>query len=87
MQRHTKIYLKYFDYGEQDVILCECCHVKAVDIHHIQGRLGSQANTIKNLMALCRKCHDKAHEEKLSKSDLQYIHNNVLANNSKQFVK
>jgi 5-methylcytosine-specific restriction endonuclease McrA len=87
MQRHTKIYYKYFDYGEQDVILCECCHKPAVDIHHIHGRYGSQANTIKNLMALCRKCHDKAHGEKLSKSDLQYIHNNVLANNSKQFVK
>jgi hypothetical protein len=86
MQKHTKVYFDHFGYGEQDVILCECCHSKAVDCHHINGR-GKDKDVIENLMALCRKCHIKAHAEKLSKSDLQYIHNNVLVGNSKQFIK
>lgn len=86
MQKHTKIYLKYFDYGEQDFIPCEACGRPAVDIHHIDGR-GPGKDVIENLMALCRKCHELANTEKLSKGLLQYIHNNVLANNRKQFLK
>ena len=86
MMPHTKIYLKYFDYGESDVILCECCMGnKAVDIHHVYGR-GEGKDVITNLMAVCRKCHEKAHNGKLTKSELQFIHNNVLANNRKKFV-
>ena len=86
MQRHTKIYMSYFGYGEQDVILCECCHRPAVDIHHIKGR-GKGKDVIGNLMAMCRKCHTLAHESKLSKGELQYIHNNYLNGNKKQFIK
>ena len=86
MQKHTKVYYKYFDYGEQDVILCEACGRPAVDTHHIDGR-GEGKDIIENLMALCRRCHMMAHESKISKSELQYIHNNFIAGNRKQFIK
>lgn len=64
MKNHTKIYLKYFDCTEADFIPCECCDDKAVDIHHIVARgMGGVKNNrldiIENLMAVCRKCHDK----------------------------
>ena len=86
MQKHTRIYYKYFDYGMDDVILCEACHRQAVDIHHINGR-GKDKDVIENLMALCRKCHDLANTEKLSRGDLQLIHNYFLSGNRKQFIK
>ena len=28
MQKHTRVYYKYFDYGEQDFIPCEGCGLK-----------------------------------------------------------
>lgn len=86
MQPYIKVYLKHFNYGEQDFIPCECCSKKAQDIHHILGR-GKGKDVINNLMALCRKCHTMAHDEKLSKSDLQYIHNSFLAGKIKPFLK
>ena len=86
MKKHVKIYLNHFDYGEQDFIPCECCQKKAVDIHHIKGR-GKDKDVIGNLMALCRKCHTMAHDEKLSDSDLLYIHNSFLSGKRKSFLK
>jgi len=89
MQKHTKIYMQYFDHGEQDVILCEACHAPAVDVHHIEGR-GEGKDVIKNLIALCRKCHERAHgigKHPISKGELQLIHNNYLAGNHKKFIK
>jgi len=86
MTKHCRIYMKHFDYGEQDIILCEACRRKAVDIHHINGR-GKDKDVIENLMALCRRCHDMANTEKLSKSELQYIHNYFLIGTRKQFMK
>ena len=62
MQKHTKIYLDYFNYGEQDFIPCEVCGCKAVDIHHIFGR-GKGMDEMWNLMALCRRCHTRAHRQ------------------------
>ena len=76
MTRHCKIYFKHFDYGEQDVIPCEICGRRAVDIHHIHGR-GRGKDVIENLMALCRICHRKAHE-KLRPDVVQAIHNKKL---------
>jgi 5-methylcytosine-specific restriction endonuclease McrA len=78
--------MKHFDYGEQDVIPCEACGGVAVDIHHINGRIGEDADDIRNLMALCRRCHEKAHLMKLDKSDLQLIHNYFLTGQRKQFL-
>ena len=92
MTPHVKIYMKFFDLGEQDIITCEGClkqgriDGQSFDIHHIQGRIGKESNAIRNLMALCRKCHDKAHNSKISKSELQYIHNCFLVGNRKQFI-
>lgn len=84
MQKHTKIYLDYFDYGENDFIPYECCQGKSVDIHHINGR-GKNKDVISNLMAVCRKCHERLHST-VSKGEAQLIHNNFLAGNRKQFL-
>lgn len=72
MTRHVRIYMDYFGYGEQDVILCEVCGQRAVDIHHIDGR-GKGKDVISNLIALCRKCYNAAHG--LEKT---YLHKDVI---------
>lgn len=79
MTRHVRIYMDYFGYGEQDVILCEVCGQRAVDIHHIDGR-GKGKDVISNLIALCRKCHNAAHgleKTYLHKDVIQKIHEKV----------
>jgi hypothetical protein len=93
MQNYIKIYLKYFDLGDQDVIQCECCMRSGrldnggFDIHHIEGR-GEGKDVIKNLMCLCRSCHTKVHEKNLfNKGDLQYIHNCYISGKRKSFIK
>ena len=61
MKKHTKVYLKHFDYDKSDWIGCEVCNKTAVDIHHInaRGMGGSKgSDDIVNLMALCRECHN-----------------------------
>ena len=78
MQPHVKIYMQHFGYGEQDVISCENCGRRAVDIHHLVFRSHGGGNDIENLMALCRDCHDEAHEnrvfnKRLKKKHLIYI--------------
>ena len=80
MQPHVKIYMKYFCYGIDDVIPCEMCGRKAVDIHHIQGR-GKDKDVISNLMALCRSCHLKAHTS-VNKAVMQARHDMFLENKS-----
>lgn len=78
MTKHCKVYMDYFNYGEQDFIPCEVCGAKAVDIHHITGR---GKDNIDNLIAVCRKCHRAAHGlEKtfLSRDVLFAIHRNNL---------
>lgn len=83
MQKHIKVYLEYFNLGEQDIITCEACLLSGrvdgsgFDIHHIEGR-GEDKDTIDNLMCLCRKHHGWAHSGDLTKSDLKYIHKNYL---------
>ena len=75
MKKHTKIYLDAMGYDVTDYIPCEVCQSKAVDIHHIEARgMGGSkhADTIENLMALCRQCHvnlgDKTHYKELLKA-------------------
>ena len=91
MQKHTQIYIDYFDLGLQDVCYCEGCmrggriDGEGFDLHHIWGR-GKGKDVIQNLMLLCRKCHEKAHST-LSKSQMQLIHNNVMQGNRKHFLK
>lgn len=83
MQLHTKIYfdhygIGYYPDGSHDFIACEVCKNKAIDVHHIYGRGGDDPNRIENLIALCRKCHEMAHKEELTKGDLHVIHNSKL---------
>lgn len=82
MQKHTRIYLDRFGYGQDSWIPCEVCGSRAVDIHHIECRgMGGSARVdyIENLMALCRKCHveygdKKQHLEWLKSKHLTFLH-------------
>ena len=87
MQKYVKVYINHFDYGVQDFIPCEACGNPSADIHHIHGRIGDESDTIKNLMALCRKHHTMAHESKVSKDEMQLIHNYFLMGQRKTFLK
>ena len=81
MRKHTKIYLDFFGYGEQDFIPCEICGGRAVDIHHIspRGMGGSHSkDSIENLMGICRKHHDDAEAELLTEEYLRNIHLNFM---------
>jgi len=78
--------MDHFDYCMDENIPCECCGSPSVDVHHINGR-GAGKDVIENLAALCRKHHKMCHDEKISKAEMQLIHNNFLAGNIKQFIK
>ena len=83
MKKHTKIYLDYFGYCEQDFIVCEIpdCRRQAVDINHIipRGMGGSKTKDfIENLVAMCREHHIEFEQKKISKEYLQQIHNQNL---------
>jgi hypothetical protein len=90
MQRHTKIYFDYFNYGIDDVIPCEVCGCKAVDIHHIlrRGMGGSkEKDHIDNLMAVCRECHIQYGDKKQYIDFLKEKHNVKLHyKNSKRSI-
>lgn len=88
MVAYKKIYMDHFGYGIQDFIPCEACGKPAVEIHHINGR-GKGKDVIGNLIALCRKCHSRAHGtlNPVSKSEFQYIHNSFMSGNHKQYLK
>lgn len=82
MKKHTKIYLEGMGYDATDFIPCEMCGSKAVDIHHIEARgMGGSktADTIENLMALCRICHTKFGDIKIYKEMLQEKHEHHLS--------
>ena len=77
MKNHTKTYLKYFGYDVNSFIPCEMCGLKATDIHHIEARgMGGSkhADTIENLMALCRQCHIDFGDKKQHKEMLKVVH-------------
>lgn len=85
MQKHVKVYIEFFDYCEQDVIMCECgCNKVAVDIHHLDskgmGGTSFDKDYIENLMALARECHNKAHGSKQHNTLLKELHLNYLEN-------
>ncbi|AQX12516.1 MULTISPECIES: HNH endonuclease [Elizabethkingia] len=89
MQKHTKVYLAFFNPHNPEWIACEICNNQAVDIHHIerQGEHGKkrkdEQDKIENLIAVCRKCHDLAHANKFTKDYLREIHQkkiNMYAN-------
>ncbi len=81
MKNHTKVYLNHFGYTGEDFIPCETCGARAVDLHHIfrRGMGGSKsADTIDNIMALCRKCHIEYGDKKQYFEFLKNIHKQKL---------
>ena len=59
----------------------EVCESRAVDIHHIHRRgIGGNPNadTIENLMAVCRSCHVEYGDKKEYLEWLQEIHNKKI---------
>jgi 5-methylcytosine-specific restriction endonuclease McrA len=61
-------------YDTNSWIACEVCGATAVDIHHIESRgMGGSkhADTIENLMALCRTCHTLTVTSKSTRSDFK----------------
>jgi len=74
----VKIYLDYFGYGIDDVIPCEICKSRSVDIHHVKYKSRGGQDDIGNLMALCRKHHNQAHNEILKENELKEIHYKFL---------
>jgi len=81
MKKHTKLYLDYFGYGIDSVILCEVCGAVATDLHHIfrRGMGGSKtADTIENIMALDRECHIKYGDKKQYMEFLKEKHKEKL---------
>ena len=63
MQAHVKIYMEYFQYGEQDFIPCESCGKRSNSVHHLTYRSKGGANKIENLCALCNVCHSRVHND------------------------
>lgn len=67
MKNYKTQYLDYYGYNLNDYISCEVCKNPAVDIHHIFARQmgGSLSWDFPlNLIALCRKCHNKYGDKK-----------------------
>ena len=85
---HTENYYQYFGFVKGDFVTCERCNERAVEIHHIKPRsfFGSKMKGIEkgmqdhidNIMAVCRKCHDKAHDGSYEREELQIVHNGYL---------
>lgn len=73
IKAHIKNYFEYHGLTSADFVECKICKCEAVDIHHINFKKMGGAkvdNSPKNLIALCRKCHDFAHEGKFSREFL-----------------
>ncbi len=83
MKKHVKLYIKYFNYALEDVIPCEICGARAVDVHHIycRGMGGSKdKDHIDNLMGLCRGCHIEYGDKKQHIDMLNKVHSERLKN-------
>jgi len=81
LKNHTKVYCSHFGYILDEFICCEVCGVRAVDLHHIfrRGMGGSKsADTIENIMALCRKCHIEYGDKKQHMEFLKKKHKEKL---------
>ena len=70
MKYHTKVYMDFFNYAEQDYMPCEMeCGSKIVDIHHLtkQSKFGNKKENdiIENLIGVCRDCHNKAENDNI----------------------
>ena len=76
MKSYTRVYMDFFDYGEDDFICSEISGKRANDINHIEPR--SQRpdllNDITNLMALTREEHIKYGDKKQFTEWLKEVH-------------
>jgi len=85
MTKHAKVYLKHFDLVEDEIYFCEYSFIKygayiiANDVHHIIYKSQGGGNDIENIMALSRKVHDLAHQERVTKNELFDIHEQFMA--------
>lgn len=77
MQKHTKIYMNYFDYKIAEDVVSELSLCPAQDIHHINRR-GKGKDTIDNLIALTRHEHNDCHNKLISKNTLHMVHQNFM---------
>ena len=75
MKKYIKTYLKHNNFDVGDFIPCQICSALAVDIHHIIKRSQGGKDTPDNLIALCRECHTKAHNEQFEIEYLQSLLN------------
>ena len=87
MKKYIKNYMEAYGFYSREEIYCQVCGAIASDIHHIIFKsqiFGKNRDAPENLIALCRVCHEKAHNlrtpflkvEKLQeivKSDLENI--------------
>lgn len=76
MSNYKKKYIKHKGYAYDDYIGCENCGNRAVDVHHIIFKshcFGEDRDDVKNLIALCRECHDLAHSSKKFNDKLKTI--------------
>lgn len=84
MQPHIKNYLESISLSIADFIPCEVCGAKSVDVHHIipRSKFGKkrkdEQDAPANLIALCRGCHNQAHDNVLTKEFLKSIANKRL---------
>ena len=79
MQPHVINYHKALGIDLGTWIACEVCGTTSVEIHHIipRSKFGSKRKAeqdhVSNLVALCRQCHNLAHDNVISKEKLQEI--------------
>jgi len=76
--------MNHFGYTLADFIPCEICGGQAVDIHHLIFKKMGGSKTkdyIENLIAVCRKHHNRCHDSKEFNETAKNIHLKVLKNN------
>lgn len=84
MEKHTKVYLEFFDYQVPEDAICEVTGEPAQDVHHIYGR-GPGKDTIENLMGLSRRIHRDIHEGRspYTRRELSEIHQEFMRTHKK----
>lgn len=90
MQPHTKLYIKFYGYGqEQEYVPCEICGRPCVDIHHIDARgMGGsgERDFIENLFGLCREHHDRCEDGTITLQRQYELHFAFIASEKPLYV-